>query len=86
MTSRSASIVGAAALALTIGLGYAAGEGRPSAEPLRAAMDLSLDALDTLPRDPSNRWSDDPRAADLGHRLFFDPRLSGDGGGAEHHS
>ncbi|HEU4369607.1 MAG TPA: cytochrome c peroxidase [Methylomirabilota bacterium] len=30
-------------------------------------------------RDPSNRVSGDPRAVALGHRLFFDPRLSANG-------
>ena len=29
--------------------------------------------------DPTNRVSDDPRAIALGHRLFFDPGLSGNG-------
>lgn len=32
------------------------------------------------PRDPSNRVSGQPAAIDLGERLFFDRRLSGDGG------
>src|SRR5690606_26056971 len=29
--------------------------------------------------DPTNRFADDPRAAELGRRLFFDARLSADG-------
>lgn len=32
-----------------------------------------------LPPDPTNRWAEDQRAIRLGHRLFFDPRLSGAG-------
>lgn len=40
---------------------------------------LSLSSLEALPRDPSNRYADDPRAAALGARLFFDTRLSGNG-------
>ena len=32
-----------------------------------------------VPADPTNRFSDDPRAAALGERLFFDTRLSADG-------
>jgi cytochrome c peroxidase len=32
-----------------------------------------------VPPDPSNRWADDPAAADLGHRLFFEKRLSANG-------
>lgn len=40
---------------------------------------LRLSALEPLPADPSNRVADDPRAVALGHRLFFDARLSGNG-------
>jgi cytochrome c peroxidase len=43
------------------------------------ALALSIESLEAPPRDPSNRWADDPQAAELGHRLFFDTRLSGDG-------
>ena len=44
-----------------------------------AADDFSLSALGAPPRDASNRWADDPAAARLGHRLFFDARLSSNG-------
>lgn len=40
---------------------------------------LSITALTPLPADPSNRYGDDPRAAALGHQLFFEERLSGNG-------
>ncbi len=40
---------------------------------------LSLAALPPLPVDPSNRVADDPRAAALGERLFFDMRFSANG-------
>jgi cytochrome c peroxidase len=40
---------------------------------------LSLSELEPLPADPTNRVADDPRAARLGERLFFDARLSADG-------
>jgi cytochrome c peroxidase len=40
---------------------------------------LSLDTLEPLPADPTNRVADDPRAAALGQRLFFDARLSANG-------
>jgi cytochrome c peroxidase len=46
---------------------------------LKAATDLALDALPPLPADPSNRWADNPEAAALGERLFFDARLSSNG-------
>jgi cytochrome c peroxidase len=41
---------------------------------------LSLASLPPLPEDPGNAVADDPVAAALGHALFFDPRLSSNGG------
>lgn len=41
---------------------------------------LSLASLPSLPSDPTNSVADDPRAAKFGHALFFDTRLSGNGG------
>ena len=35
--------------------------------------------LGDVPPDETNAWADDPDAAALGQRLFFDPRLSADG-------
>ena len=40
---------------------------------------LWLQRLPPLPPDPTNAVADDPRAAAFGHKLFFDPRLSGNG-------
>jgi cytochrome c peroxidase len=40
---------------------------------------LWIGSLPALPPDPSNRYADDPRAAELGKRLFFDTRLSANG-------
>lgn len=40
---------------------------------------MSITELEPLPPDPTNRVADDPRAADLGRRLFFDTRLSANG-------
>ena len=40
---------------------------------------LWIGSLPALPADPTNSVADDPRAARLGHRLFFDPRLSANG-------
>ncbi len=48
-------------------------------EELRLISSLSLDALPPLPADPSNRVADDEAAAELGHRLYFDTRLSSNG-------
>ncbi|PCI81390.1 MAG: cytochrome-c peroxidase [SAR86 cluster bacterium] len=47
-----------------------------SEEELKLIASLSLDALPPLPADPSNFVADDPAAAELGHRLYFDTRLS----------
>jgi cytochrome c peroxidase len=40
---------------------------------------MSLTEMEPLPPDPTNRVADDPRAVDLGRRLFFDTRLSSNG-------
>lgn len=41
--------------------------------------ELWLGALGPVPADPSNRYADDLRAAQFGHRLFFDASLSKNG-------
>ncbi len=40
---------------------------------------LSLAALAPLPADPTNAVADDPRAAEFGHALFFETRMSANG-------
>ena len=40
---------------------------------------LSIDSLEPLPPDPSNRYADDPAAAALGKRFFFETRFSANG-------
>jgi len=40
---------------------------------------LSLSSLPPLPKDPSNKYADDPRAIALGKKLFFDNRFSANG-------
>lgn len=40
---------------------------------------LWIGSLKPLPPDPSNRVADDPRAAELGQRIFFDTRFSANG-------
>src|SRR4051794_7424806 len=81
MSLRSASLLRTAALALLAAAAdaVAAGPARPADALLHSAIELSLETLVPLPGDPSNRWADDERAADLGHRLFFEPRLSANG-------
>lgn len=59
-----------------------ASRGNPAAwtaEEIEQLRSLSLAELDPLPADPTNRVADDPRAVRLGHRLFFDARLSSNG-------
>ena len=41
--------------------------------------DLWIGNLPPVPPDPSNAVADNPDAAAFGHKLFFDPRLSGNG-------
>ena len=57
----------------------ASGRGGWTIAQLEELRSMSLAELDPLPRDPTNRMADDPRAADLGRRLFFDTRLSSNG-------
>jgi cytochrome c peroxidase len=48
-------------------------------EELALLGSLSIRTLEPVGDDPSNRYATDPRAAELGRRLFFDARLSGNG-------
>ncbi len=47
---------------------------------LKMLQSLTLDSLPDLPPDPSNAVADNPRAAEFGSLLFFDRRLSANGG------
>lgn len=74
-------------LALVLaGLGWLGWQQLPMPLPARWAPEelallggLALDRLPNLPADPSNAVADDPLAIELGRRLFFDVRLSGNG-------
>lgn len=50
-----------------------------SSQEVTTLTSLSLSSLPQLPPDPGNAFADNPRAADLGHKLFFDTRLSANG-------
>ena len=50
-----------------------------SAAEIEDLQSLTLGALDALPADPTNRFADDPAAAEFGRKLFFDTRLSANG-------
>jgi len=71
----------AAALAAFLGMAALGASDRDgwTPEQLEQLRSLSLAELEPLPADPTNRVADDPRAADLGRRLFFDERLSSNG-------
>jgi cytochrome c peroxidase len=46
---------------------------------LRTMRSLALSALPPLPPSASNAYADDPKAAALGKKIFFDPRFSANG-------
>jgi cytochrome c peroxidase len=58
-----------------------AGPAEPGTEhhAFHEALSLSIEGVGAVPPDPSNRWADDPAAAELGYKLFFEQRLSGNG-------
>jgi cytochrome c peroxidase len=77
------SLVPAALLAVGVaGAGAAdltAPASRWSEAEVRTIRSLWIGELEPLEPDPTNRHGDDPRAVELGHRLFFDTRMSGNG-------
>jgi cytochrome c peroxidase len=78
MTKRIVAALVLAAATMTV-LFAASRERTWTPEQVAQLRSLSLDALEPLPADPSNRFADDPRAVSLGQRLFFDTRLSSNG-------
>ena len=71
-------------MALAFGGTYAGFRAPPSMPPWteqerRILLSLRLSGLPAPPPSPGNAVADDPRAQRLGHRLFFDPRFSGNG-------
>lgn len=78
MNIRLSTAIAVAFLA-TVPAAAESGRGGWSAAQVEELRSLSLAALEPLPADPTNRVADDPGAADLGRRLFFDTRLSSNG-------
>ncbi|HEU4779217.1 MAG TPA: cytochrome-c peroxidase, partial [Steroidobacteraceae bacterium] len=74
-------LVPVTAVLLTLTIAYAAH--RPSSrwteEEIAELASMSLSALEPPPADPTNKYADDPRAAEFGRKLFFDERLSSNG-------
>jgi cytochrome c peroxidase len=66
-------------LLATIATVTASGRGGWTSVQLEELRSMSLAELEPPPRDPTNRVADDPRAVDLGRRLFSDTRLSSNG-------
>src|SRR3954470_14112786 len=78
MTNRIFAVAVVVLLA-TIATVTASGRGGWTSAQLDELRSMSLAELELLPQDPTNRVADDPRAADLGRRLFADTRLSSNG-------
>ena len=79
---RIGTLVGSAALVMVAGaiLGWTSTSRTEwSAEERSTMASLTLDKLEALPADPSNRVADDTMAARLGRQLFFDEKLSSNG-------
>ena len=78
---RLATLAGCAALAMVAGsaLGGNSSGAKWSAEERSTMASLTLDKLEALPPDASNRVADDTMAARLGRQLFFDAKLSSNG-------
>jgi cytochrome c peroxidase len=81
MIMRRTRLVAGTFLAMLLALtSVAATRGdRWTSEQIEELQTLSLADLEPLPADPTNRVADDPRAVAMGHRLFFDTRLSSNG-------
>lgn len=50
-----------------------------SEQEITAMRGLWIGSLQPLPPDPTNQYAEDARAAELGHKLFFDTRFSANG-------
>jgi cytochrome c peroxidase len=80
MKRHAGAVIGALILLVVAVGAFAKGDAAAWTEAeLSLLRGLSLASLPPLPPDPSNRVADDPRAAALGQRLFFDERLSANG-------
>jgi cytochrome c peroxidase len=76
-TTRAFSIL-AVAIATVVCAAAISGR-RWSEEEVEAIGSLWIGEMETLPADPTNRFAENARAAELGKKLFFDTRLSSNG-------
>lgn len=79
MTANRVLMAGVLVMTAVIAGVTVSGGGTWTPAELEELRSLSLAELGPVPPDPTNRVADDPRAAALGERLFFDKRLSSDG-------
>jgi cytochrome c peroxidase len=80
MTTMNKALVAFALILVVTIVSAAAPRGdRWTTEEVAQLSSLSLRELGPVPEDPTNRVADDPRATELGRKLFFDTRLSADG-------
>jgi cytochrome c peroxidase len=79
MASRAAAAIVAAAAVAVAACGSPVEPAVWSRTELEVLRSLWIATLEPLEPDPSNRWADNSAAAALGHRLFFDSRLSATG-------
>lgn len=73
------SLVSMVLILTVVSVAFAGPASRWSSRERSTLRSLSLTLLPALRADASNHVGDDARAAALGHRLFFDTRLSGNG-------
>lgn len=74
-----AALLALGLLALAAGGCTAAPHSPWTDDEIASIRSLWIGSLEKLPPDPSNRYGDDPAAAALGHKLFFDTRFSSNG-------
>ena len=80
MTTMNKALLAFALLLVATMVSAAAPRGeRWTEEEVAQLSSMSLRELGPAPADPTNRVADDPRAAELGRKLFFDTRLSANG-------
>lgn len=66
-------------ISLFINACTAFGQTRWSQDELTILRGLWIGSLPSLPADPSNKYADNPEAAEFGQKLFFDTRFSSNG-------
>lgn len=77
--TRTFALAAAGTLLLAAFLPFHIGDGSWTDRELSTIRQLWIGSLTPAPADPSNRYADQPAAASLGHKLFFDTRLSSNG-------